>query len=168
MLSLSCDTPVWHISALITSVPLPSSLSQVICQPFPTHSHSWYQIHKDTLQKASDTAKHLLLSPLVLRGRIRRQTAHFHKQNVNLQHIPHSVVLPCLCLYPVGNNKSSLPFLGVSNLHFCTFILLVKMYKKKEQTGQTLTPTTSYSKLPQGSSLIIFLGGTNWYVWQAE
>lgn len=133
MLSLSCDTPVWHISALITSVPLPSSLSQVICQPFPTHSHSWYQIHKDTLQKASDTAKHLLLSPLVLRGRIRRQTAHFHKQNVNLQHIPHSAVLPCLCLYPVGNNKSSLPFLGVSNLHFCTFILLVKMYKKKSR-----------------------------------
>lgn len=138
----------------------PFSLSQVIYQPFPIHSHSCYHINKDTLQKASDTAEHLLLSPLVLRGKVRRQTAHFHKQSVHLQHFPCSVVLSCLCLYPIGNNKSSPSFLRSKSFAFLyIYSVSISVKKKKEQTGQTLTPTTSYSKFPQDSSLIMFLRG---------
>lgn len=114
----------------------PFSLSQVIYQPFPIHSHSCYHINKDTLQKASDTAEHLLLSPLVLRGKVRRQTAHFHKQSVHLQHFPCSVVLSCLCLYPIGNNKSSPSFLRSKSFAFL-YIYSVSISVKKKRANRT-------------------------------
>lgn len=118
----------------------PFSLSQVIYQPFPIHSHSCYHINKDTLQKASDTAEHLLLSPLVLRGKVRRQTAHFHKQSVHLQHFPCSVVLSCLCLYPIGNNKSSPSFLRSKSFAFLYIYSVSISVKKKKSKQDKLSP----------------------------
>lgn len=160
----SCDTPIRHISTSNTSIFLTPLFYRLFTSHSPLIFDSWYYINKDTLQKALDTVNHLCyFSQLVLREgftAVRRETTHFYKQNVNLQHITNSVVAPYLCFYPIGNNKSSLPFFRGKLFAFLYIYSVSKCVQREEQTGKILTLafTTvipSYAKPPQDSPLIL-------------
>lgn len=130
----------YHISTSNTSIFLATFFYQtkwLFTSFSPLSFSDWYETNNNSLQKASNTAKHPCpFSQLGLRQRVCSQQKRQHnsiKQNVNLQHISNSAAFPYMCFYPTGN---------IISFHFCLGLedeslafLYICSFSKRVQKG---------------------------------